>query len=205
MARAQQQGSSALTVWFIVVMVMFVASIVMLVVLYTDQEQFRNDRLAAIAAKLEGSPSAVLFEKVKGFKEPVFTGLYWSRDLLADLLGCEEKDLSRFVAKRISNWSSDPMPPVVVKSGPVKQVTMNEPDVNKLPVPIHTLQDCRPYLDVAVLHPKEPDSRVRHSRLTRRPLRPLSLRRRSGCRWRFRRAHGGAGPRVPRRRRAVPG
>ena len=51
MARAQQQGSSALTVWFIVVMVMFVASIVMLVVLYTDQEQLRNDRLAAIAAK----------------------------------------------------------------------------------------------------------------------------------------------------------
>ena len=51
MARAQQQGSRALTVWFIVVMVMFVASIVMLVVLYTDQEQLRNDRLAAIAAK----------------------------------------------------------------------------------------------------------------------------------------------------------
>lgn len=123
--------------------------------------------LAAIAAKLEGSPSAVLFEKVKGFKEPVFTGLYWSRDLLADLMGCEEKDLSRFVAKRISNWSSDPMPPVVVKSGPVKQVTMNEPDVNKLPVPIHALQDGGPYFDVAVLIAKDPDSGVRNASIHR--------------------------------------
>ncbi len=51
MARAQQQGSSAITIWFIVVMVLFVASIVTLVVIYTDQEQLRNDRVLALAAK----------------------------------------------------------------------------------------------------------------------------------------------------------
>ena len=41
--------------------------------------------LAGVAAKLEGRPAAVLFERVKGHGAPVFTGLYWSRALLADL------------------------------------------------------------------------------------------------------------------------
>ncbi len=123
--------------------------------------------LAAIAAKLEGGPSAVLFEKVKGFKEPVFTGLYWSRELLGDLMGCEERDLSRFVADRISDWSSDPMPPAVAKTGPVKQVTMNEPDVTRLPVPVHALRDGGRYFDVAVLITKDPDTGVRNASVHR--------------------------------------
>ncbi|MBE0593465.1 MAG: UbiD family decarboxylase, partial [Gemmatimonadales bacterium] len=42
-------------------------------------------QLASIAAKFEGQPQAVLFEKIKGSRYPVFTGLYWSRELLADL------------------------------------------------------------------------------------------------------------------------
>ena len=46
--------------------------------------------LAAIAARFEGGPAAVLFENVKGHRQPVFTGLYWSRELLAELAGQEE-------------------------------------------------------------------------------------------------------------------
>ena len=49
--------------------------------------------LAGVAAKLEGRPAAVLFERVKGHEAPVFTGLYWSRALLADLLEQPEKQL----------------------------------------------------------------------------------------------------------------
>ena len=45
--------------------------------------------LAGIAAKLEGRGAAVLFERVKGHTAPVFTGLYWSRALLADLGSAE--------------------------------------------------------------------------------------------------------------------
>jgi 2,5-furandicarboxylate decarboxylase 1 len=37
--------------------------------------------LAGVAARLEGRPAAVLFERVKGHDRPVFTGLYWSRAL----------------------------------------------------------------------------------------------------------------------------
>ena len=43
--------------------------------------------LAGIAARFEGRPEAVLFENVKGHGAPVFTGLYWSRELLGDLIG----------------------------------------------------------------------------------------------------------------------
>lgn len=51
--------------------------------------------LAGVAAKLEGGPSAVLFEKVKGQRWPVFTGLYWNRGLLADLMRKDERALSQ--------------------------------------------------------------------------------------------------------------
>ena len=46
--------------------------------------------LAGIAAHFESKPRAVLFEKVKGYDVPVFTGLYWSRELLAQLMSQEE-------------------------------------------------------------------------------------------------------------------
>ena len=52
--------------------------------------------LAGVAAKLEGRPAAVLFERVKGHEAPVFTGLYWSRALLADLLEQPEKQLPAY-------------------------------------------------------------------------------------------------------------
>jgi 2,5-furandicarboxylate decarboxylase 1 len=54
--------------------------------------------LAGVAAKLEGRGTAVLFEKVKGHDAPVFTGLYWSRALLADLLEQPEKGMPAFVS-----------------------------------------------------------------------------------------------------------
>ena len=52
-------------------------------------------QLAGIAAKFERGPRAVLFEKVKGSRYPVFTGLYWSRELLGDLFGRPGKSAAR--------------------------------------------------------------------------------------------------------------
>ena len=99
--------------------------------------------LAGVAAKLEGRPAAVLFESVKGHEAPVFTGLYWSRALLADLLEQPEKQLPAYVSGCIKEWQQKPMPPVVVEHGPVLEVTENEVDLSKLPIPTHALQDSR--------------------------------------------------------------
>jgi 2,5-furandicarboxylate decarboxylase 1 len=51
--------------------------------------------LAGVAYRLEGRGAAVLFEQVKGHDQPVFTGLYWSRTLLADLLELSPPETGR--------------------------------------------------------------------------------------------------------------
>ena len=54
--------------------------------------------LAGIAAGFEGGPRAVLFENVKGSDHAVFTGLYWSRDLLGALMRTQEIALPGLVS-----------------------------------------------------------------------------------------------------------
>jgi len=123
--------------------------------------------LAGVAAKLEGRNSAVIFDNVLGFDDPVFTGLYWSREMLADLLGTQERNLSRHVADKIGEWQRDPQDPVVVPTGPVKEFTQNRPDVAKLPMPVHALKDGGPYFDVSAVIAKDPETGVRNTSIHR--------------------------------------
>ncbi|MGH6903034.1 MAG: UbiD family decarboxylase domain-containing protein, partial [Geminicoccaceae bacterium] len=123
--------------------------------------------LAGIAAKLEGRGAAVLFERVKGHEAPVFTGLYWSRALLADLLEQPEKSLPAYVSGCIKEWQQSPMPPVVVDDGPVVEVTDNEVDLGRLPIPTHALNDGGPYFDAAVVIAKDPETGVRNASIQR--------------------------------------
>lgn len=124
-------------------------------------------QLAAIAARFEGGPRAVLFEKVKGSRFPVFTGLYWSRELLADLFGRPEAELPRHVSECIRDWQQRPVAPVVVKAGPVLQVSESAVDLSSLPIPIHAELDGGPYFDAAVVISKDPDSGVRNASIQR--------------------------------------
>jgi 2,5-furandicarboxylate decarboxylase 1 len=123
--------------------------------------------LAGIAAKLEGQPAAVLFEQVAGHAIPVLTGLYWSRALLADLLGEPELELPAFVAGCIAEWQRQPVAPVVVEDGPVVEVTETEVDLARLPIPTHALQDGGPYFDAAVVIAKDPETGVRNASIQR--------------------------------------
>jgi len=123
--------------------------------------------LAGIAYQLEGGPRAVLFEKVKGHKYPVFTGLYWSRELLADLLGREERALPQHVSGCIKRWQQRPVDPVVAKTGPVLEVTENRVDLSKMPIPIHALKDGGPYFDAAVVIARDPETGVRNASIQR--------------------------------------
>ena len=123
--------------------------------------------LAGVAAKLEGRPAAVLFERVKGHEAPVFTGLYWSRALLADLLEQPEKALPAYVSGCIKAWQQKPVPPVVVDDGPVLEVTQNQVDLAKLPIPTHALKDGGPYFDAAVVIAKDPETGVRNASIQR--------------------------------------
>ena len=97
--------------------------------------------LAGIAAEYEGGPRAILFEKVKGQTAPVFVGLYWSRDLLAALMGRDEKDLPGHVSNCVKAWQQKPVDPIVVASGPVIEITELEVDLTRLPIPVHAALD----------------------------------------------------------------
>lgn len=124
-------------------------------------------QVAAIAAKFEGGPRAVLFENVKGSRIPIFTGLYWSRALLADLLGRPEAELPRHVSECIRAWQQRPVAPVVVRTGPVLQVSESTVDLSTLPVPTHGEFDGGPYFDAAVVISRDPETGVRNASIQR--------------------------------------
>ncbi|MFQ5533364.1 MAG: UbiD family decarboxylase [Sphingomonadales bacterium] len=123
--------------------------------------------LAGIAAKFEGGPSAVLFENVKGHSHPVFTGLYWSRELLGDLMDKDQLELPAVISGHIKKWQKDPVHPVVVETGPVMEVTENEVDLSKLPIPVHALKDGGQYFDAPVVIAKDPETGVRNASIQR--------------------------------------
>lgn len=123
--------------------------------------------LAGIAAKFEGQPQAVLFENVVGRDYPVFTGLYWSREMLGALLGMDERALPGYVTDCIKAWQAKPVPPKVVKKAKVLEVTETEVDLGTLPIPIHALKDGGPYLDAAVVIAKDPETGVRNASIQR--------------------------------------
>ncbi|HKO10109.1 MAG TPA: UbiD family decarboxylase, partial [Alphaproteobacteria bacterium] len=123
--------------------------------------------LAGLAAKLEGGPRAVLFERVKGHTAPVFTGLYWSRELLAELMRREERTLPQYVSDCIKAWQQRPRPPVMVKSGPVLEVTEKSVDLARLPIPIHALKDGGPYFDAGVVIALDPENGIRNASIQR--------------------------------------
>ena len=123
--------------------------------------------LAGIAARFEGQPQAVLFERVRGSRWPVFTGLYWSRELLGALFGRGERELPQHVSQCIRDWQQQPVAPVVVDSGPVLQVSEKTVDLARLPVPVHAEKDGGPYFDAGVVIARDPETGIRNASIQR--------------------------------------
>ena len=126
-----------------------------------------NLDLAGIAAEFERGPRAVLFENVKGQDAPVLIGLYWSRELLGALMRAPERELPALVSKHIQKWQIDPVDPVVLDDGPVREVTEKDVDVTRLPVPVHATKDGGAYFDAAMVITRDPDTGVRNASIQR--------------------------------------
>jgi UbiD family decarboxylase len=123
--------------------------------------------LAGIAAKFEGGPRAVLFENVKGHEHPVFVGLYWSRELLGALMRMPARELPGLVSRHVKKWQVDPVAPVVIENGPVREITESDVDLTRLPIPVHALKDGGAYFSAAVVVTRDPDSGVRNASIQR--------------------------------------
>ena len=126
-----------------------------------------NLDLAGIAAEFERGPRAVLFERVKGQKAPVLIGLYWSRELLGALMRTPERELPALVSAHIKKWQVDPIPPVVLDDGPVREVTEKVVDVTRLPIPVHATKDGGAYFDAAMVIARDPDTGIRNASIQR--------------------------------------
>ncbi|SFH27063.1 2,5-furandicarboxylate decarboxylase 1 [Desulfotomaculum arcticum] len=122
--------------------------------------------LAGVAKCFEGRQT-VLFERVKGQDYPVFTGLYWNRELLAGLFGCDGRRLPFLLRDAVQAWQQSPIHPVVVDRGPANKVVEPVVDLTGLPVPVHALQDGGAYFTCSVVIAKDPDTGVRNASVNR--------------------------------------
>ncbi|MBI4291148.1 MAG: UbiD family decarboxylase [Betaproteobacteria bacterium] len=131
------------------------------------QEVDKDWEIAAISriafqAIPEPKRPALMFENVKGFRDPVVLGVNGaSRSIYCMALECELGE----VQKKWSEAELRPIPPVRVEKGPVQENIFvgEEADVTRLPIPTWTVgQDPAPYLTAGCVVTKDPDTGVRN-------------------------------------------
>lgn len=128
-------------------------------VLHISKEVNPRFELPAICKKLEAD-KAVLLEKVKGYSMPVVVGLDNNRARIARVLGTDDFGLTLRYLEAIRN----PLPPVVMKDGPVKEVkiTQNIDLLKYLPVITHYEKDGGPYITAGVVIAEDKANRIRN-------------------------------------------
>lgn len=122
--------------------------------------------LAGVAAKLDGG-KALVFDHVKGYDDPVSTGMWWNRENVAPIFDTPVDQLSGLFAQAVASLRQNPVAPVVVEDAPAQAVTMPEVDLGKIPVPTHALLDGGPYFSNCVIIAKDPDTGVRNTSIHR--------------------------------------
>ena len=110
--------------------------------------------LAAIAKRLDGR-QAVLFPKPGGFAVPVVSGYVASRAWIAEAMGVAESEL--LAAFRDASEKPTPWTELAAERAPVRQVTVDKPDLLKLfPIPRHSEHDSAPYITAGVIVARNP-------------------------------------------------
>lgn len=128
----------------------------------------RVHEMAGIAKKLEGA-NALLFENVIPEIAPIFTGLYWNRDVLARLFQSNPEQLPFLMADVIEQWQQNPITPIIQESGSANEVIYTgDIDLMKiLPIPTQGLEEGGPYLTSSVVIAKDPETGIRNTSIHR--------------------------------------
>ncbi len=110
--------------------------------------------VAKLARERRRRPVLVL-ENVKGSALPVVTNLHASRRRMALAMNTEPREVQRAFLKAMER----PVPPVVVDTGPVKEVVRTGGDVDLLALPqiVHHAADAGPYITAAISFAKDPE------------------------------------------------
>lgn len=100
----------------------------------------------------------IFCQRMKGSKFPLVCNLHADRKKMAIALETTEENLVGEYLQRIRN----PIPPIPVSDGPVKEVVMTGKDMDlmKLPIVTHCEKDAGPYVTAGVGILKDPDNGV---------------------------------------------
>jgi 2,5-furandicarboxylate decarboxylase 1 len=110
---------------------------------------------AVIERTISRQGPALLFENVEGSDIPLVGNLFTTREMIAFALGWQEKDLLH----RWMKCLDEPIPPVMVKTGPCKEVHISKPDLTHFPIPVLWHEgDGGPYITFAQFVTKDPDT-----------------------------------------------
>ena len=111
--------------------------------------------LVAKLARERRRRPVLLLENVKGSSLPVVTNLHASRRRMALAMNSEPRDVQRTFLKAMER----PVAPVVVDTGPVREVVRTGADVDLLALPqiVHHGADAGPYITAAISFAKDPE------------------------------------------------
>ena len=104
--------------------------------------------LRCVSARVAASPKALWFKRVRGYEMGLVSGILGSRKRMAACLDCDPRDIGRAFLRRIQNRC----PPIMVDTGPVKEVIKlgDAVDLTALPVPLISELDGGPYITSAI-------------------------------------------------------
>lgn len=127
----------------------------------------RSD-LAAVMKRAEEAQKVVIFEEVEGSRWPVVNNILGSRQMLAIAFGTGPEDVVREFVRR----TAQPIPPVVVDDGPVKEVVRvgAEAKVTDLPLVVHSEHDAAPYITAGIVIARDPETGRRNVSFNRMML-----------------------------------
>jgi UbiD family decarboxylase len=108
---------------------------------------------------------AILFEKTKGSKFRVINNVFGSREMLAHLF---ETKPERVVNEWIDR-AKEPIEPIVVSTGPVKEVVKKhaEVDLTEFPIVTHCSKDAGPYVTAGIVVARDPETGQRNVSINR--------------------------------------
>ena len=111
-----------------------------------------NYEIANIIYSLNEKP--VIFDNVKGFDFPIFSGITSNRDIIAKGLGTTKDKLLFKLVEALRN----PTNPEMVDKAPCQEVIIKDPDISKLPLLHHLNGDGGRYATATVATIKDPES-----------------------------------------------
>lgn len=108
---------------------------------------------------------AILFENVKGFKNPVVTGLFGNYDRC--FLAIDTNKYDGF--KKMAHGLENPIPTRLLKDGPCKEVIKVGKDINLLDIPVlwHHQKDSHFFVTTDNARVKDPDTGIYNSSINR--------------------------------------